>query len=187
MIEGQPADKAVLRAYADRRPHDADIGQQLGMGEGDALGITGAAGGVLYEGDITACDRLRRQGFDALREFVGGHYRPESRHLGPQQRAHLERLGHGDQQHTAGIVENPPMAAQVFIQLREAHRRIDGHRNGPQHQDGEKTPQIRHPGGQHDGDGIPALHAPRGQPRGDRLGLLIEGPIVDGGLTVALL
>ena len=60
VVQRQPAHEDVARRGLDRARHGADVGQQVGVCQRHALGVAGAARGVLDEGDVVAAHRHRR-------------------------------------------------------------------------------------------------------------------------------
>ena len=56
VIEGKPAHEHVIRAHLDRVTEGPDVGQDLSVGQHDALRITGTARGVLDESRVVRTD-----------------------------------------------------------------------------------------------------------------------------------
>ncbi len=57
VIQRQPAHEHIVGSGRHDRAHGAQVGQQVGVSQHHALGVTGAAGGVLQEGEIRAANR----------------------------------------------------------------------------------------------------------------------------------
>ena len=100
--------------------------------------------------------------------------------LGAQQLCQRPRLGDGDQQGRARIGENARVAAQVFLDLRGAQRRIDRHRDGAGQEYSVEAEKVLAARGQHDRHRLARLHIVRAQARGHVAGARLERRIAEG-------
>ena len=155
------------------------------MREDHALGVAGAAGGVLQQRDVGGAQRRgrRRRG---TREFAGGGDEAELGRLQPQQARQRARLGHGDERRGARVHQDAPVAAQVILDLGRARRRINRYRDGAGGEHAEEAREVFAAGRQHDGHRLARLHAARLQPGADRLGRARERRVVERFLGVGV-
>ncbi len=154
VIERQPGDEDVRRGDARGLLHCLEVGQQVGVGQRHALGVAGAAGGVLQESDV-----LRGQGWQRQRAGAGqlddGCKPAQQGALRSQQVA--ERPGPlvGDKHDGLGIGEDAGDAPHVILDLRRTRRRIQRRRHTPGVERAVEGGEKFTPGGQHDGDPVP--------------------------------
>ena len=187
MIERQPADEHIVGLHADGGANGADVGQQVGVGQHHALGVAGAARGVLDEGDVVAPRRPRRgRPGDALREPGHGDDPAQAGHAGFEQARHRHRLRHGDEDARLGILEDAGVAAHVLLDLRRPRRWVDRHRDAASKKNAEVGKEILERGWQHDRHRLPRLQAAGAEPRrhGRRAGPQVR--VVEPLLAVAL-
>jgi len=193
VVQGQPADKDIGGIGPHRVAHGADVGQQIGVGQDDALGLAGAARGVLKESDVLRPNRRAVEGSRADRQLLRRDHLAQGVDLSLKQTSHPLRLRRRDQQDRLGVGENPGMATQVILELRRAQRGVDGDRDATGQQDTEKAEQVVTTGGQHDGHALAGQQSARlqtsgqgprpiGQRRvGDRFGFITFAVQVDMG------
>ena len=101
--------------------------------------------------------------------------------LGLEQPRHQCRLGHGDQDHGLGVVQQPDVAEQMLLKLRGPDRWIDRHRHATGQQDAEKAEEVVGAGGQHQGHGLARLQPARLESSGDGARALNQIGVGEGG------
>ncbi len=145
------------------------------MRQRHALGLTGAAGGVLQQRQIV-CRRAR---ICKGRAALASNSSADStvRKLGRcafNSGARPRRLGHGDQQAGLGIVEYADLAAQVFFELAEALRRVQRRRHAARQPDTVEAEKELQRGRQHQRHALSGFQSLLPQPRGDTLRAFAE-------------
>jgi len=170
VVQRQPADEHVGRPGADRRARHADVGQQVGVREHHALGLAGAARRVLQQRGVVRAARRGGRLAAAGRELIDRGDRAQRRHAGAQDARGRQHARVDDQQHSAGVVEDRRLAAQVVFDLRRAKRRIDRHRRAAGEQDAAECGEEVQPGRQHQRHAVAGCHTFALQPGGDRAG-----------------
>ena len=124
-----------------------------------ALGVAGAARGVLDERNVVATHVDRRRHAALLGQLLWRDDMAQSRHAGLQQAGDDHRLGNGHQQRGAGVVEDAGVPQHMLFELRGARRRVDRHRDRARPQDAQVGAEIRGRCRQHDGHALAWLHA----------------------------
>ena len=129
VIERQPAHENVRGCYFQRLSHGTQAGEQIGMGEYHALGVTGAARSVLKK-----CHRVRRRRAGLVQQTGLAELRhrddaSQSRHVGCEQARQLLRRPEGNQAYGPGVFQNARMAAKMILDLGQPRGRIYGYRN----------------------------------------------------------
>jgi hypothetical protein len=148
VVERQPGDEDVLAVDLEGLAHGAQVGEQVGVRQHDALRVAGAAGGVLQEGDVVGPGAIQQRPLFAV-QFLRRDDLGQARHLGAQQRRHRLRLRHGDDEGGLGVVEDARVAPEVVLDLRQARRRIDRHGYAAGQQDAEEAGEVVAAGRQH--------------------------------------
>ena len=92
-----------------------------------------------------------RRGAIQILDALGGIQRF---HLRAQQSRKLPALGHRDQEPGTGIAQDAGLAAQMILDLRKPHRRVDRHRNGAGIKNAEESNEKIDAGRQHHGDAV---------------------------------
>ena len=130
VVQRQPADEYIPRAGAEAHLQQALIVQQVGVGDFDALGFGGGAGGVLQHGDGIARHRTRlpRPGRLRLKVLHAGHARQVCQGQAiAQQPGSVEGPMLAEDQRGLGVHGH---ALQAFgMELAVAFRRIGRHCN----------------------------------------------------------
>ena len=170
VIERQPAHEHVVRPCLQDPAHGADVGQQVGVGEDDALGVAGAARRVLDERRIAGPGPVaeRRPG-GVGGQFAGGRHMAQ----GGDQRGEQGREplcpGVGDHHPGAAVAADLRLPPEMFLDLRRPRRRIDRHRDAARQQDAHEAREVVLAGGQHQHDRFggrqPEVREPGRQPR----------------------
>ena len=120
VVEGQPADSDVGGAHLEAGGDRADVGEQVVVGEQDALGLAGAARGVLDEGRVVALALRAGHRCARGRELVGGHHVGERLHRGPQEADHGPRARDRHEQAHPGVGQDGGLPGGVLPEPVEA-------------------------------------------------------------------
>ncbi len=154
------------------------------MRQHHALGLAGAARGVLQEGDVGGAQRDRRRAAaGAGGDDVGhGGHRVQRVDLGAQQVG--QRLGalDGQQLARAGVAQDAGDAPQVVFQLRGPRRRVQRHGHAAGAQGAVEGGEELAPARQHDRHRLAAAQPARLQAGGDaqRVGVQVGVGQLDG-------
>ncbi len=177
VVERQPADHPVARAQLDRLADGAQVGQQVGVGEDHPLGVGGAAGGELQEGDVLLLDGRQPCGAAGAAQVGDGHHPLQGRDLGLDQPRQGQHLGDRHQHPRLRRVEDAGLAAQVVLELAGAHRRVERHRRGAGDLDAEEGGEVVEPAGQHQAGALARLEADRFEAGGGGAGALEQAGV----------
>ena len=185
VIERQPADYGVRRLDFDRPTDAADVGQYVGVGQGDALGISRASGRVLDEEDVGGMDVWKRASPAPLFKFRG------TDRLAQRREVPSECAGHGlnpverDQKAHIGVLQDRSLPMHVLFDLIRSGGRIDRNRDtsGERHtqEAGKECVASR----EHDGHRLAGLEPRFHQARGNS-GSTREEPRVANILAIVL-
>src|SRR5688572_26946344 len=115
MVKRQPADEDVGRARFKRLPHSANVGEQVGMGEHDAFGITGATGCILYERHRVGARRQRLLERSGATQLRGGFEVSKVARQSEEQRAKRADLRADDENTRASIAQDASLPSQVLL------------------------------------------------------------------------
>ncbi len=141
MVERQPGHEHVAWRDLRRLPERANIGKQVGVRQHDALRIAGTARRVLQKCDVASMEPMAqwrwRDAHLARRDDCG-----QTRYRSLQHDRHRLGLRHGDHEHRFGVGQDARVPPQVVLDLGQACRRIDRHRNATRQHHAEKTCQI---------------------------------------------
>jgi len=135
VVERQPAPEQIARRRARRVHHRPDVREQVGVRQHDALRIARAARCVLDERDVVGarCDPagVAASSGERRRRRHPAH----GRGVGLQQSCDRHRLRHRHEDGGLRVGEDTRVPAHVVLDLREACRRVDRHRDaaGEQH------------------------------------------------------
>ena len=157
----------------------ADVGEQVVVGEQDALGLAGAARGVLDEGRVAAAALRAGHRRSRGRELVGGHHVGERPHRGPQEADHGPRSRDRHEQAHAGVGQDGGLPGGVLLEPVEADGGIDRNRDRAGEQDAEEGAQEVEARRQHQGDGVSPRDAALAQPARDGRRLVAEPAVGD--------
>ena len=188
VVQRQPGDEGVGAADPGGAPHRAQVGQQVGMGQDHALGVAGAARGVLQERDVRCGKFHRRCRCIGQRQISHRADRLQGFDLRPQQVG--QRLGAFDRhQHAClRIAHDAGDALEVVFKLRGSRRRVQRHRHRARDQRAEERGKELAPGRQHDGHLVAPVQPERAQARGQRGGITVQVGVaqVNGLVAVAV-
>jgi hypothetical protein len=119
------------------------------VGQDHALGVTGAAGGVLEHSGVV-CHHGRQRARVTGPQLLNGGHRPQRRDLGPQQPPNQMDLRKGDQHGCERVAQDRRLAAQMLLQPRLPRRRVDRDRHPTGHQRPHERREVFPAGRQHD-------------------------------------
>ena len=175
VVERQPAHAHVLRPERGGAAPGADVGEQVGVAQRDALGVAGGAGGVLDEAERGAAQWLGWQWRAAgAGERVGRADMGERRHQSGEHARERAHTVEGDQHPRLAVAQDAGLAAQVLLDLIGACGRIHRHRHCAGEQDAEEAAEEVQPRGQHQRHAVARAHAERDQRAGEACGGLVQ-------------
>ena len=123
------------------------------------LGIAGAARGVLQECSVPGAEDGHGKPTRSLCQFIGSDDMAQGFDLGTEQAGDRQCFRDGDHDSAPAIGDDGRVAAQVFLDMSGAGRRIDGNRNAPGQQRPEKCHEIVAPRRQHNDHRLAGLKA----------------------------
>ena len=167
VVERQPGHEDVGRARLRRRPHRAKVGHQVRVRQHHALGLPGAARGVLQERDVAGRGAVRRHGAAGLRHLLDGQDVAERLGMRAQHVGERLRGLAGDEDPRAAVGHDPRDAAEVLLELRRPRRRIERDRDRPRAQRAVEGGEEAAAGRQHDRDPVARRDAARREPGGE--------------------
>ena len=179
MVEGQPAHGDVVGPDGDGLADRADVGEDVLVREQDALGLPGAARGVLDQRGILLAQARGRQRSAHLGERGRDGDMAQRAHPGAQEARHALGLRKRDQGPRLGVAEDADLALGVLLDAIAAERRIDRHRNATREQDADERVEEGRLRSEHQSDTVAGRHAVLAQPRRNLQGALPERAIGD--------
>ena len=129
VVKGQPTDEDVVGPDLEHLAHDPDVGEQVGVAQHDALGISGTARGVLQECGVPGAENGHGKPTWDLFQLVGGDHVAQGFDLGTEQAGKGACFGDGDHDGAPAVGDDGGVAAQVFLDVGGTSRGIDGNRN----------------------------------------------------------
>ena len=187
VIERQPADANVFGRHLNGFANRANVGEKVGVSEGDALWVAGRAGSVLQQRDVArfanSCARqMGRQRAGSRRwGLVGGVEQLFGVDNGVERaNARAEQFGDGlgaakSEKHAdACVIQNCSLAVGVFFDAIGSERRIDGNRNRASKQNARVGNEECAGGREHERDTASWRNAATGQLCGATLGGAVE-------------
>ena len=177
VVEGQPAHEDVVGRCSERIRHRPDVGEQIGVGQGDALRRAGAPRGVLQQGHVIRCDLRPLQPVAGLGQLGCRHHVAQAGDLrlqGASQR--LCFLRH-DEGRGSGVGEDADVASHVLLDPGGAAGRIDRHDDGACDHGAAEGGEVGPAGRQHDGDRIAGADVADLQPGGDGDRFAVQRPV----------
>ena len=161
VVQRQPAHEHIVGRGLDGGGHRADVGEQVGVRQSDALRLPGAARCVLDESHVVGPDRHRfgRTPAPGRDQCLRRVQSPQARYPGLEQAGHLHRLGHAHQQGRLRVGQNARVALHMVFELRGPSRRVDRNWNPAGTQDAQVGEEVARRRRQHDGDGLPRAQA----------------------------
>ena len=159
------------------------------MAEHDALGIAGAARGVLDQRRRRVVDLGRRRWRFRCSSVSSATLSivRKALDLRVQQATDAAALRNGHQHGGAGVAQNAGLPAQMVLDLRQPHRRIDRNRNGAGIEDAEEGDEEIEAGRQHQRDAVARHDVARdetGRDAARRVGEIAVGQAIGLGRVV---
>ncbi|WP_343192631.1 hypothetical protein [Rhodanobacter sp. T12-5] len=166
VVKRQPADEGVRCRCADQTAHDADIGEQVVMGEHHAFRVGGAARGVLQQGQFVATMRYR---FGLPMRLPQRGDRQQASHAAGERADRVtmfEKGGRDQHQARTAVTQDAGLAPPVFAEFAGSERRIQRHRHATGQHDPEEGDQQIGMGRKHQGHRVAGAQAGLLQPAG---------------------
>ena len=150
VIERQPAHEHVGARGARAFAHGAHVGEQVGVRQHHALGLAGAARGVLQETDLPRRAAHRLETLAVPRDVAGHQHGAQRFHLRAQEPR--DRLRLRDRHHDGGVraLQDANVPRQVVLDGGEPRRRVERHRNAAREQRAVEAVEVFLRRGQHD-------------------------------------